>query len=137
MLEEGGDLPFHLEGQVIYYAGPAPARPGRVIGSCGPTTSSRMDPWTAPLLARGLRGMIGKGERNQEVIDAMKKYGAVYFAATGGAGAWLSTFIQKARVIACSDLGPEAIYQLEVRDFPAICTIDCHGNSLYDKWKAR
>jgi fumarate hydratase subunit beta len=137
MLKEGGDLLFPLEGQVIYYTGPSPARPGRPIGSCGPTTSSRMDPWTVPLLAMGLRGMIGKGERNQDVINAIKKYGAVYFAATGGAGAWLSQFICKARVIAYSDLGPEAVYQLEVKDFPAICAIDCHGNSLYDKWKVK
>lgn len=131
------DISSLLEGQIIYYAGPAPARPGRVIGSCGPTTSSRMDPWTVPLLRMGLRGMIGKGERGPEVVDAMKKYGAVYFAATGGAGALLSTFVRKAQVIAYSDLGPEAIYRLEVKNFPVICAIDCHGNNLYDQWKVK
>lgn len=135
--KEEGNISSLLEGQVIYYTGPAPARPGRVIGSCGPTTSSRMDPWTVPLLRTGLRGMIGKGERGPEVIDAMKRYGAVYFVATGGAGALLSTFVRKAQVIAYSDLGPEAIYRLEVKDFPVIVAIDSHGNNLYDRWKAR
>lgn len=134
----GQELPVDLRGQVIYYVGPCPARPGRIIGSAGPTTSGRMDPYT-PLLIRelGLKGMIGKGSRSQEVIEAMKQYGAIYFLAIGGAGALLAQRIKKAEVIAYEDLGPEAIYRLEVEDFPLIVGIDCRGRNAYEEGKAR
>lgn len=124
ILKKGGKLPIPLKNQIIYYTGPTPTRPGRIIGSCGPTTSSRMDPYTIPLLKKGLRGMIGKGERSQEIREAMKRYQAIYFVATGGAGAFLAQYIKKAEVITYRDLGPEAIYRLEVEDFPVIVDID-------------
>ncbi len=130
ILKNGGKLPIPLRNQIIYYTGPTPTRPGRVIGSCGPTTSSRMDPFTIPLLKKGLRGMIGKGERSKEIREAVKKYQAVYFVAIGGAGALLAQYIEKAEVIAYPDLGPEAIYRLEVEDFPAIVAIDTKGKKL-------
>lgn len=131
-IEKGQPLPFELEGQVIYYVGPAPAKPGDVIGSAGPTTSYRMDDLTVPLLERGLRGMIGKGSRSEKVVKGMKAYGAVYFAAIGGAGALIASTVKESRVIAYEDLGAEAIHQLEVVDFPAIVVVDVLGNDLYE-----
>jgi len=131
LIREGKSLPFDPQDQVIYYAGPTPVRPGRVIGSIGPTTSKRMDVYTLLLLERGLKGMIGKGKRSQEVKSAIKKYGAVYFAATGGAAALLSQHVIKAEVFAFEDLGPEAIHKLEVKDFPVIVAIDSKGCDLH------
>ncbi len=131
-MNEGGGLPIQLEDTIIYYLGPTPARKGQVIGSAGPTTSSRMDKYTPLMLKKGLKGMIGKGKRSKEVIDAMKEYGAVYFAAVGGAGALLSKCIKKAEVIAYDDLGTEAIRKLEVEQLPVIVVIDRDGNNLYE-----
>lgn len=131
ILKKKGKLPIPLKDQIIYYTGPTPNRPGRVIGSCGPTTSFRMDPCTIPLLKKGLRGMIGKGERSQEIREAMKGYQTIYFVALGGAGALLAQYVKKAEVIAYRDLGPEAIYKLEIEDFPAIVAIDIKGKSLF------
>ncbi len=131
ILKKGGKLSIPLRDQILYYTGPTPARPGRIIGSCGPTTSSRMDPYTIPLLKKGLRGMIGKGERSQEIREAMKRYQAIYFVATGGVGALLAQYIKKAEVIAYRDLGPEAIYRLEVEDFPVIVDIDTKRKGSY------
>lgn len=131
-LREGGKLPFDVNGQTIYYMGPSPAREGRPVGSAGPTTASRMDKYTPELLDMGLTGMIGKGKRSKEVVDALVRNGAVYFAAVGGAGALLSKCIVSSKVIAYEDLGTEAIRRLEVRDFPAIVVIDSKGNNLYD-----
>ncbi|MGI6618363.1 MAG: Fe-S-containing hydro-lyase [Bacillota bacterium] len=130
----GQELPVDLRGQIIYYVGPCPAKPGKVIGSAGPTTSSRMDPYT-PLLVRelGLKGMIGKGYRSQEVIDVIKEQGAIYFLAVGGAGALLAQRIKQAEVVAYPDLGAEAIYRLEVEDFPLIVGIDSEGRNAYDE----
>lgn len=133
LLQAGQPLPVDLRGQVIYYVGPAPAKPGRVIGSAGPTTSERMDAYAPALIAYGLKGMIGKGLRNQGVLDAMKQYKAVYFGATGGAGALLARRIKKAEVVAYEDLGPEAIHRLEVEDFPVIVINDAHGGDLYSE----
>ncbi len=131
LIREGKELPLPIEGQVIYYVGPSPAKSGAAIGSAGPTTSYRMDPYAPELIKLGLKGMIGKGARGQEVVDAMKTYGAVYFAATGGAAALIARSIKKAEVVAYEDLGAEAIRRLEVEDFPAIVAQDCFGNSLY------
>ena len=131
LLDLGEKLPFDLEGQVIYYVGPSPAPPGKVIGSAGPTSSYRMDPYTVPLLERGLKGMIGKGERDEEVVRAMKEHRAVYFAAVGGAGALLARCIKKSEIIAYEDLGPEAIRRLQVEDFPVIVAQDSTGGNLY------
>lgn len=131
-LAKGEALPLPLENEIIYYLGPTPARPGQVIGSAGPTTSSRMDKYAPALLELGQTGMIGKGRRSDAVIASMKKNSAVYFAAVGGAGALLSKCIKKAEVIAYEDLGAEAIYKLEVENFPVIVVIDCEGNNLYD-----
>lgn len=131
MLTQGEQLPFDPLGQVIYYVGPCPARPGAVIGSAGPTTSGRMDPYTPLLLKAGLKGMIGKGLRSEGVIDAIKRYGAVYFVTTGGAGALLAERIKAAELVAFPDLGPEAIYKLQVENFPAIVAIDRQGNDIY------
>ena len=133
LLKEGKPLPVDLKGQVIYYVGPAPAKPGQVIGSAGPTTSGRMDAYSPKLMEIGLKGMIGKGMRKKEVVEAMKKYKAVYFAATGGAGALLAKAIKKAQVVAYEDLGPEAINRLEVVDFPVIVVNDTQGNDLYQQ----
>jgi fumarate hydratase subunit beta len=127
-------LPIDLENSIIYYTGPTPAPPGRVIGSCGPTTSMRMDPFTPVLLARGLSAMIGKGQRTKPVIKAIKEYMAVYFCAIGGAGALLSERIVGARVVAYADLGPEAIFELELRDFPAIVAVDSRGGNIFRRW---
>lgn len=131
-LEKGEELPFDLKDQIIYFVGPTPAPPGRVIGSAGPTTSGRMDVHSPYLIAQGLRGMIGKGLRSDEVIEAMKQYGAVYFGAIGGAGALLAGCIQEAEVIAYPELGPEAIHRLVVNDFPVTVLIDSLGCSLYE-----
>ena len=131
-LANGEELPISLEGNVIYYMGPSPAREGRAIGSAGPTTSGRMDPYAPTLLDLGLRGMIGKGKRTKEVADAIVRNGAVYFAAVGGAGALLSHCIKKAEVVAYDDLGPEAIRKLEVEELPAIVVMDCEGGNLYE-----
>jgi len=136
-LDRGEELPFRIKDQVIYYVGPTPPPPGKVIGSAGPTTSSRMDSLTLPLLERGLKGMIGKGGRSEEVKRALQKHGALYLAAVGGAGAFLSKKIKSARVVAYEDLGPEAIYQLEVEDFPVVVINDIHGGDLYEEGKAR
>jgi fumarate hydratase subunit beta len=131
LLEAGETLPFELQGQVIYYVGPSPAKPGRPIGAAGPTTSYRMDAYAPELIARGLKGMIGKGARNQAVKDAMQAHKAVYFAAIGGAGALMAQSILSAEVIAYPELGPEAIRRLEVKDFPVIVVNDTHGGDLY------
>jgi fumarate hydratase subunit beta len=128
---KGEKPPFDLKGQILYYTGPTPAPPGRPIGSAGPTTSYRMDKYAPFLLELGLKGMIGKGPRSEEVKDAMKKYGAVYFAAIGGAGALISKAIKKAEVIAYAELGTEAVMRLEIQDFPAIVVNDVHGGDLY------
>ena len=136
-LEQGRPLPFDIKGQVIYFMGPSPARPGQPIGSAGPTTSGRMDSYSPRLIAEGLKGMIGKGMRSQEVKDAMKKYKAVYLAAIGGAGALISKTIKKSEVIAYEELGAEAIRRLEVEDFPATVVNDIYGGDLYQEGKAR
>ena len=130
---EHKEIPIDLKNNIIYYLGPTPAREGQVIGSAGPTTSSRMDKYTPLMLKNGLKGMIGKGKRSEEVIKAMQKEGAVYFAAIGGAGALLSKCITKAEVIAYDDLGTEAIRKLEVKDLPVIVVIDSKGNNLYEE----
>jgi len=136
-LEQGKSLPFDIKGQVIYFMGPSPARPGQPIGSAGPTTSGRMDSYSPRLIAEGLKGMIGKGMRSQEVKDAMKKHKAVYLAAIGGAGALISKTIKKSEVIAYDELGAEAIRRLEVEDFPATVVNDIYGGDLYLEGKAR
>lgn len=139
LLAKGEDLPVNLRGQAIYYVGPAPAKPGRPIGSCGPTTSCRMDAYTPALLEYGLKVMLGKGKRNETVRAAMQKHNAVYLAAVGGAAALLAQCVIKADVVAYADLGAEAIHRLEVKDLPAIVINDCNGNDLYEKgcsdWK--
>ena len=132
-LEKGQEIPFDIRNETIYYLGPTPSREGQVIGSAGPTTSSRMDKYTPVLLDLGLKGMIGKGRRSDDVIDSMKKNTAVYFAAVGGAGALLSQCIKKSEIIAYADLGTEAIRKLEVENLPVITVIDCEGNDLYKK----
>ena len=132
-LDRGEKLPVDLEGQIIYYVGPTPAKPGQAIGSAGPTTSGRMDAYTPRMLEQGLKGMIGKGYRNADVIEAMKKHGAVYFAATGGAAALIAKTIKSYEVIAYEDLGPEAVSKLTVVDFPAIVVIDSEGNNYYEE----
>jgi len=131
LLEKGEELPVSLTDQIIYYVGPSPAPPGRVIGACGPTTSGRMDVYTPALLAQGLRGMIGKGFRSPEVLQALQAHHAVYFGAVGGAGALLSKCVQSARVVAYPELGPEAVYELTVSDFPAVVINDIYGGDLY------
>jgi fumarate hydratase subunit beta len=130
-LKTAKKLPFDPEGQVIFYTGPTPAKPGRIIGSIGPTTSGRMDAYTPLLLEQGLKGMIGKGDRSEEVRKAIKNHKAIYFAATGGAAALLSQYVVQAEVYAFEDLGPEAIYKLEVKNFPVIVAIDSSGRDLY------
>lgn len=131
-INNGESIPFELKNNIIYYLGPSPAREGQVIGSAGPTTSSRMDKYTPLLLEHGLKGMIGKGKRSNEVIKSMHKNNAVYFAAIGGAGALLSKCIKKAEVIAYDDLGTEAIRKLEVENLPTIVVIDNQENNMYD-----
>ena len=132
-LQKGEDLPIEMKNNVIYYMGPSPARDGRPIGSAGPTTASRMDKYTPSLLELGLKGMIGKGKRSQEVKEAIVQNAAVYFAAVGGAGALLSRSVLTSKVIAYDDLGTEAIRKLEIKDFPVIVVIDSLGNDLYEK----
>ncbi len=131
MLEEGKSLPFDIRDQIIYYVGPCPARPGEIIGSAGPTTSSRMDAYAPRLIEQGLTGMIGKGLRSEEVITAMKNHGAVYFGATGGAGALIAKSIISEEIIAFPELGPEAVRRLIVKDFTVTVIIDSYGNNLY------
>ena len=136
LVAQGKELPMDAKDSIIYFVGPTPAKPGQAIGSAGPTTSYRMDAYSPTLIREGLTGMIGKGKRGPEVIDAMKTYGAVYFGAIGGCGALLSKCIKKAEVIAYDDLGAEAIRRLEVEDFPAVVIIDSEGNNLYETGRA-
>lgn len=136
-LDRGEQLPFDLEGQTLYYMGPSPARPGRVIGSAGPTTSGRMDIYTPPLIAAGLRVMIGKGSRSPEVKEAIRKYRAVYLVTIGGAGALLSRAIKKAEVIAYPELAAEAVMRLEVEGLPAVVANDVYGGDLFQQGRAR
>ncbi len=131
LVDQGEELPIPIEGQVIYYVGPSPAPPGRVIGAAGPTTSYRMDPYAPKLLEMGLKGMIGKGKRSGEVVEAMVKYKGIYMAAIGGAGALMAKAIKAARVVAYEDLGPEAIRELKVEKLPAVVVNDTLGNDLY------
>lgn len=131
-LEKGEDLPFEAKDQIIYFVGPTPAKEGQVIGSAGPTTSGRMDAYSPKLIAKGLTGMIGKGLRSSDVVEAMKKHGAVYFGAIGGAGALIAKCIVSAEVIAYPELGTEAVHRLVVKDFPVIVIIDHEGNNLYE-----
>jgi fumarate hydratase subunit beta len=137
LLEKGEELPIPLEGEIIYYVGPSPTPPGKPIGSAGPTTSYRMDPYAPALLDKGLKGMIGKGARNDAVVDAMKRNTAVYFAATGGAAALISRSITSAEIVAYEDLGAEAIRKLTVEDFPVIVAQDCHGGNVYEEGQAK
>lgn len=138
-MKKGETLPIELKGNVLYYLGPSPAREGQVIGSAGPTTSSRMDKYTPDMLDAGLKGMVGKGKRSTEVVEAIKRNHAVYFAAVGGAGALLAQCIKEAQVVAYEDLGTEAIRRLYIEDLPVIVAIDKEGNNLYEtaaeKWK--
>lgn len=131
LLDEGRELPFDVNGQIIYYVGPCPAKPGEIIGSAGPTTSGRMDAYAPALIERGLAGMIGKGLRSDEVVNSMVKFGAVYFGATGGAGALISRSVISEEVLAFHELGPEALRRLVVKDLPAVVVIDSSGNNLY------
>jgi len=136
-LDRGEELPFDLKGQTLYYMGPSPARAGQVIGSAGPTTSSRMDKYTPKLLAAGIKAIIGKGSRSTEVREAIKKYKAVYLVATGGAGALLARAIREVEVIAYEELGAEAIRRLTVENFPAIVANDIHGEDLFEQGRAK
>lgn len=133
LLQKGESLPIDVKDSVIYYVGPAPAKPGQVIGSAGPTTSYRMDAYAPALLDCGLKGMIGKGKRSEEVVESMKKNGAVYFGAIGGAGALLAKCIKSVEIVAYEDLGTEAIRRIEVRDLPLSVIIDSQGNNLYEQ----
>jgi len=137
LLNEGKELPFDIKGQIIYYVGPCPEKQGEVCGSAGPTTSSRMDAYTPQLIKLGLKGMIGKGIRSPEVINAMKEYGSVYFGAIGGAGALISKCIVAQKIIAFPELGPEALRKMTVKSFPATVIIDSNGNDLYKIGKER
>ena len=137
LVAEGKPLPFDIRGQVIYYAGPCPAKPGDAIGSSGPTTSYRMDAYAPTLCDLGLIGMIGKGQRSPAVIDAIRRNGGVYFAATGGAGALIAGSVKSAKVIAFEDLGTEAIRELQVEDLPLIVAFDAAGGNLYEEGPAR
>lgn len=136
-LDRGEKLPFDIKGQIIYYVGPSPAKPGQVIGSAGPTTSTRMDPFTPRLLAEGLKAVIGKGSRGPQVKEALKHHKALYLGAIGGAGALLSKRITKAEVVAFEDLGPEAIRRLEVKDFPVVVINDIYGADLFEAGKTQ
>ncbi len=133
LLRRNKKLPFDIKGAVIYYTGPTPAKPGQIIGSCGPTSSYRMDKYTPELLKRGLKATVGKGMRSKEIVAAMKKYKAVYFAATGGVGALISQCVKKSEIIAFSDLGCEEVHRLDVKDFPLVVINDIYGNDLYQK----
>ena len=135
-MKKGETLPIELKGNVLYYLGPSPAREGQVIGSAGPTTSSRMDKYTPDMLDEGLKGMVGKGKRSPEVVEAIKRNHAVYFAAVGGAGALLAQCIKEAQVVAYEDLGTEAIRRLYIEDLPVIVVIDKEGNNLYEDGRA-
>jgi len=137
LLDKDKPLPIDVKGQIIYYVGPTPERPGKPIGSAGPTTSYRMDPYAPRLIEIGLKGMIGKGERGNNVVEAMKKYGAVYFATIGGAAALIARRIVSSKIVAYEDLGAEAIRELEVKDFPAVVAQDSHGNNIYVTGKAK
>ena len=137
ILDNGGELPINIKDETIYYVGPTPAKPGQVIGSAGPTTSYRMDAYSPKLLDLGLKGMIGKGKRNKEVINSMKKNNAVYFGAIGGAAALIGKCITSSEVILYEDLGSEAIRRLEVKDLPLIVVIDSEGNNLYEKGREK
>ncbi len=137
LIQKGRSLPIPLQGQIIYYLGPSPAPPGKVIGAAGPTTAYRMDPYTPDLLAQGLKAMIGKGKRSKEVIDAMIRHKAVYLAAIGGAGALISKCIKEVRIAAYEDLGPEAIRELRVEELPVIVVIDTQGNNLYEEGRKK
>ena len=137
LIEEGKELPFDLKGSVIYFVGPTPPKPSDPIGSAGPTTSYRMDAYSPILIKYGQKGMIGKGKRNEAVKEACKKYKAIYFGATGGAGALIGKTIKSAEVIAYSELGPEAIRRLEVEEFPVTVINDTYGNDLYDIGRAK
>ncbi len=132
LLDKGEKLPIDVKDSIIYYVGPSPAKPGKVIGSAGPTTSYRMDPYAPRLLDIGLKGMIGKGLRSKDVVDSMKKNKAVYFAAIGGAAALMGKSIKKAEIVTYEDLGSEAIRRLEVEDLPLVVVIDSEGNNLYE-----
>ena len=132
LLDAGKQMPVDFKGQILYYVGPSPARPGRVIGAAGPTTSTRMDVYTPTMLKLGLKAMIGKGKRSLEVLAALQEFTAVYLGATGGAGALISKCIKAAEVVAFPDLGPEAIHRLEVENLPTIVINDCHGGDLYE-----
>ena len=136
-LERGEALPFDIRGQIIYYVGPTPPKPGEVIGSAGPTTSGRMDPYTPKLLELGLKATIGKGQRSREVVEAMERFKGIYLVAVGGAAALLARRIKKAEVIAYEDLGPEAVRRLYVEDFPAIVANDIHGGDLFVEGRER
>ena len=136
LVEAGKELPLDVKDCIIYFVGPTPAKPGHAIGSAGPTTSYRMDAYSPTLIKLGLTGMVGKGKRSPEVVDAMKEHGAVYFGAIGGCGALLSKCIKKAEVVAYEDLGPEAIHRLEVEDFPVVVIIDSQGDNLYQSGRA-
>lgn len=135
-MDRGEELPVDLTGQVVYYVGPTPAKPGKPVGSAGPTTAGRMDAYAPRLMERGLKGMIGKGYRKPEVVEAMKKYGVPYLAAIGGAGALIARKIKKYDVLAWPELGPEALAVMEVEDFPAIVVIDCEGDNYYESGQA-
>ncbi|MGB4337409.1 MAG: Fe-S-containing hydro-lyase [Bacillota bacterium] len=137
LIEEGKPLPFELAGQLIYYVGPTPAKPGEPIGSAGPTTAGRMDPYAPVLMEHGLKGMIGKGARSKAVRDAMVRHRAVYFAAVGGAGALAAKRIKSAEIVAYEDLGPEAVRKLYVEDFPLFVVNDVYGGDLYEEGVAR
>ena len=132
LIKKGSKLPLELKGQIIYYCGPTRTPPGRAIGSCGPTTSARMDKMTEPLLKAGLKGMIGKGRRSEDVRSQIKKHKAVYFLATGGAGAFLSKRVLSSKAVCFKELGPEAIYKLRVKDFPMIVGIDSQGTDIFE-----
>jgi len=133
LLDANQPLPFNIEGQIIYYAGPCPAPPGKIIGSVGPTTSKRMDAYAPRLIGEGLRIMIGKGERSAAVVDAIREYGGLYLAAIGGAGALIAQCVKKCELVAFEDLGTEAIYKLTVENFPLVVAIDSHGNNIYNR----
>jgi len=133
LLDGSMPLPFDVRGQAIYYAGPCPAPPGRAVGSVGPTTSTRMDAYTLRLIQEGLRVMIGKGSRNDMVIEAIRRYTGIYLAAIGGAGALMALCVERAEPVAFEDLGPEAIYRLAVRDMPLVVAVDCEGGNIYNR----
>jgi len=137
MIEKGENLPIHLQGETIYYAGPCPAKPGEIIGSVGPTTSGRMDRYAPVLLRKGLLGMVGKGARSPQVIEAMKEAGSVYFGATGGAGALIAQCVRSVEIVAFPELGTEAIRRLWVENFPVLVLIDSRGNDLYESGRKK